>query len=100
MGLIDELKRLSAAEDFFRRLEVEFDPRVLAPARLHILRRMGESLSQARLEELTDAEVWALAREALRSAYADFTRSSPLEERVFKVHRQAKRMLLFGGRKR
>jgi nitrogenase-stabilizing/protective protein len=95
MGIVDELKTLSTAEDFFHRLEVEFDPRVLNPARLHILRRMGESLARTPVEGLDDGEARAVFRSALQAAYADFVSSSPLEQRVFKVHKNARRQLLF-----
>lgn len=95
MGIVDELKRLSSAEEFFTRLQVPFQAEVLAPARLHVLRRMGQLLAGAGVEGQPEAEAEAACREALARAYADFARSSPLQERVFKVHRDARRALLF-----
>ncbi|ACI51335.1 nitrogen fixation protein NifW [Gluconacetobacter diazotrophicus PA1 5] len=90
MGILDELRGLSAAEDFFRTLGVKYDAEVLNVARLHILRRMGTYLSQAELEPDEDA-ARAQCRAQLQRAYDDFTRSTPIAERVFKVHRDAVR---------
>jgi nitrogenase-stabilizing/protective protein len=100
MGIVDELRAASSAEDFFRLLEVDHDPQVLGPARLHILRRMGQSLQATPLEALEEAEARTRLRAALEAAYRDFVTSTPLEQRVFKVHRQARRALLFapGGK--
>lgn len=90
MGILDELRQLSAAEDFFRVLDVPYDPQVLNVARLHILRRMGTYLNGADIERGgDDAACRALCRAQLQRAYDDFTRSTPITERVFKVHRDA-----------
>jgi nitrogenase-stabilizing/protective protein len=89
MSVFDELRKLSSAEDFFEALGVEFDPAVVRVARLHILRRMGEYLAGNDLEGATDEEARAACREYLGKAYADFVASSPIAERVFKVHKDA-----------
>lgn len=89
MPLIETLKRLSAAEDFFQLLGVAYDPAVLHVARLHILKRMGEHLGAADLASLTDAEVAEAARDALQTAYTEFTRTRPIDARVFKVLKKA-----------
>jgi nitrogenase-stabilizing/protective protein len=89
MGTLDELSRLSAAEDFFAVLEVEFQPEVVNVARLHILRRMGQYLRDTELESLDDAAIRAACRSHLERAYADFQRSTPIAERLFKVHQDA-----------
>ncbi|MGK3995688.1 nitrogenase stabilizing/protective protein NifW [Sorangium sp. So ce1024] len=89
MSVLDDLRRLSAAEDFFRYLDVAYDPAVLNVARLHILRRMGETLARDALTGLDDAAVRASCRGHLVAAYNDFVTRSPLEERVFKVLKDA-----------
>jgi len=83
--ILARLKASSSAEDFFAELKVKFDPKVLAPARLHILKRMGQYLAAEDFDDMPDRVVAARCRSHLERAYEDFTRSSPLEERVFKV---------------
>jgi nitrogenase-stabilizing/protective protein len=89
MSILDQLKSLSAAEEFFVALDVEYDQAVVNVARLHILRRMGQYLRQSDLGGLDDAAVRAECAATLRRAYADFQTSSPIAERVFKVHQDA-----------
>jgi nitrogenase-stabilizing/protective protein len=91
MSVLNDLRRLSAAEDFFKYLDVAYEPRVLNVARLHILRRMGEHLSREASAEATEADTHARCRTHLQAAYADFVARSPIEERVFKVHKDAVR---------
>jgi len=89
MSMLAELGRLSSAEDFFLALDVPYDPRIVSVARLHILRRMGQYLRDDALAELDDAAARAACRSYLAKAYDDFVRSSPIAERVFKVHQDA-----------
>lgn len=89
MSFIDKLSALSAAEEFFELLGVEYDPAVVRVARLHILRRMGELMADSKLEELPDDEAEAVCRADLEKAYALFQESSPIEQRLFKVHKDA-----------
>jgi len=84
-NILDKLKRLSSAEDFFAALGVAYDEAVLRVARLHILKRMGQYLASDELDGLPDAVAAARAKATLQRAYADFERSSPLAERVFRV---------------
>lgn len=89
MPVLDELRSLSSAEDFFARLDVAHDPTVLDVARLHILKRMGESLRGTDLDGLDDRQVEACCRQLLQRAYQDFVAGSPLDHRVFKVLKNA-----------
>ena len=89
MTTLDDLRGLSAAEEIFAYLEVPYEPAVIRVARLHILRRMGDYLRKEPLTELSETEVRERCRSFLESAYADFVKSSPLEERVFKVLKDA-----------
>ena len=90
MTLLEQLSRLSSAEDFFQFLEVPYNPALLNVARLHILRRMGDNLRNSSTE--TDEETLrANLRAHLEQAYQDFVGSTPLNERVFKVLKDAVR---------
>lgn len=91
MGVFEDLKRLSAAEEFFQYLGVEYEPRVLNVARLHILKRMGQYLAgeTALAAGRNEAEQRAHCQSYLAAAYADFVARTPIEERVFKVHQDA-----------
>lgn len=93
MSVLDELGRLSAAEEFFAFLDVPYEASIVQVARLHILRRMGQYLKGSQIdglfEGLSDAEIRALCREHLEQAYQDFVNSSPIQERLFKVHKEA-----------
>lgn len=93
MSVLDDLAQLSSAEDFFACLSVPYEPSVVHVARLHILRRMGQYLRSSEAEGAFDGcgddEIRALCRAHLEQAYQDFVASSPIEERLFKVHQDA-----------
>ena len=89
MSILDTLNSLSSAEEFFQALDVDFDPAVVRVARLHILRRMGQYLKGEDFAALSDDGVRAACRSCLQIAYQDFVQSSPIEQRVFKVHQDA-----------
>jgi len=88
MTILEQLSKLSSAEDFFAFLAVPYEPAVLNVARLHILRRMGDNLRRAPAEP-DEAKARAYFRAHLERAYQDFVLSSPMRERVFKVHKDA-----------
>jgi len=91
MNVLDQLATLSTAEDFFTFLDVGYDPAVLDVVRLHILKRMGEYLrkNKGALAEADEQTARALCRAHLERAYRDFVESTPLEQRVFKVLKDA-----------
>ncbi len=90
MHVLQELRRLSAAEEFFEQLGVPYDPAVLNVARLHILRRMRSYLDEQGVSaDLDEATVREQCRVLLSRAYEDFVVSTPIAERSFKVHRDA-----------
>jgi len=88
-GILAQLNRASAAEEFFTLLGVAYDPRIVNVARLHILRRMGQYLAGEEFAGATDAIVAERCKTVLERAYADFVASSPIDERVFKVLKDA-----------
>ncbi|PKR87266.1 nitrogenase stabilizing/protective protein NifW [Pleomorphomonas diazotrophica] len=84
-GILERMRRLSSAEEFFEVLGVRFDRERLAVCRLHVLKRMGEMLAGDDLEDLPDSVAAARARSMLERAYREFAGASPLEKRLFKV---------------
>jgi nitrogenase-stabilizing/protective protein len=88
-GILDQLNAASSAEEFFALLGVEYDEKHVAVVRLHILRRMGQYLRSEDFSGLSDDDVTGRCKAVLERAYADFIASSPLEERVFKVLKDA-----------
>jgi nitrogenase-stabilizing/protective protein len=88
-GILEQLNRASTAEDFFKLLGVEYDEKVVTVLRLHILRRMGQYLVSEDFKGVPEEEVKQRCKTFLEQAYADFLKSSPLEERVFKVLKDA-----------
>jgi nitrogenase-stabilizing/protective protein len=88
-GVIDKLNRASSAEDFFTLLGVAYEPRILNVARLHILKRMGHYLASEDFAGMPDSVVTARCKSVLERAYDDFVRSTPLDQRVFKVLKDA-----------
>ena len=89
MTVLDSMRGLSSAEEFFALLDVPYDPTVLRVARLHIMRRMGEYLSGTDLAAADDDAARALCRSHLQHAYDDFVVSTPIEQRVFKALKDA-----------
>ncbi|WP_036263293.1 nitrogenase stabilizing/protective protein NifW [Methylocapsa aurea] len=83
------LQTLSSAEDFFKLLEVPYDPDKVNVVRMHIMKRMGQYLATEDLEGLPDNIVRQRCQTTLERAYEDFQKSDPLKERVFKVLKEA-----------
>ncbi|GGF67213.1 nitrogenase-stabilizing/protective protein NifW [Azorhizobium oxalatiphilum] len=88
-GILAELSRADSAETFFTLLGVDYDPKVVNVMRLHILRRMGQYLASEDFSGQPEEAVRQRCSSVLAQAYADFLASSPLEERVFKVLKDA-----------
>ena len=93
MSVLDHLETLSSAEEFFDYLCVPYEPEIVRVARLHIMRRMGQDLRGSEVEgaikAADDTALFRLCKEHLAQAYEDFVASSPIAERVFKVHQEA-----------
>lgn len=88
-GILARLNEASAAEEFFTLLGVDYDPKVVNVARLHILRRMGQYLAGEDFSSVADETVTERCKIVLERAYADFVASSPIDQRVFKVLKDA-----------
>jgi nitrogenase-stabilizing/protective protein len=85
-NFLEKLKTLSSAEDFLQFFGVPFDPAVVNVSRLHILKRFFQYLRQQNTEVPTDElQLFTTYRALLVRAYGDFVRSTPAQEKVFKV---------------
>jgi nitrogenase-stabilizing/protective protein len=84
---LTRLKALSSAEDFLQFFGIPFDPAVLNVSRLHILKRFYQYLRQQSPQLPLDNEValFGAYRSLLLQAYGDFVKSTPAQEKVFKV---------------
>ena len=89
-SLVQQLKALSSAEDFLHFFGVAFDMPVVQVNRLHILKRFYQYLHRAEgLADLDEIGLFSRYRELLTQAYSDFVRSTPAQEKVFKVFQDA-----------
>lgn len=88
-GALARLKAADSAEEFFEILLVPYDQAVLNIARLHILKRMGEYLAGDDLDGIPEPIAVARCKSVLARAYEELAASSPLEQRVFKVLKEA-----------
>jgi nitrogenase-stabilizing/protective protein len=84
--LYQRLSGLSAAEEFFQFFGVPYEAAVVHVNRLHILKRFNQYLGATPgLVELDSGPLHARCQELLTRAYQDFVRSTPAQEKVFKV---------------
>ncbi|SDD99786.1 MULTISPECIES: nitrogenase stabilizing/protective protein NifW [Bradyrhizobium] len=88
-GILDRLSKASSAEEFFSVLGVDYDPMIVDVARLHILKRMGQYFANEQFAGVAEPDIRARCKAMLEQAYADFVASSPIEQRVFKVLKDA-----------
>lgn len=87
---IDRLTQLSAAEEFLDFFAVPYQQGIVNVNRLHILKRFYQYLRQDKdLVGLAEADLYKRYRSLLVRAYEDFVRSTPAEEKVFKVFQEA-----------
>jgi nitrogenase-stabilizing/protective protein len=88
---LQALGALSAAEEFFSFLAVPYDPAVVHVNRLHILKRFNQYLRTTKpaVADLQAEAQYQACRGLLIRAYEDFVRSTPAQEKVFKVFQDA-----------
>ncbi|MHB8883544.1 MAG: nitrogenase stabilizing/protective protein NifW [Methylovirgula sp.] len=87
--ILKTLNTLPSAEEFFKLLDVPYEITKVNVVRLHIMKRMGQYLASEDFEGLSEDEVKERCRTTLARAYEDFQKSDPLQERVFKVLKEA-----------
>jgi nitrogenase-stabilizing/protective protein len=85
-SFLQQLKALSSAEDFLQYFGVPFDQSVVNVSRLHILKRFFQYIRQENLlVQTNEVGLYTQYREQLVKAYSDFVKSTPAQEKVFKV---------------
>jgi hypothetical protein len=85
-SFLQQLKALSSAEDFLLYFGVPFEQSVVNVSRLHILKRFFQYIRQENLlAQTNEVGLYTQYREQLVKAYADFVKSTPAQEKVFKV---------------
>lgn len=88
--LAQQLKTLSAAEEFLDFFGVPYEQSVLNVSRLHILKRFYQYMRQQHgLDTLDEVEMFKQLRTLLAKSYADFVHSTAAKEKVFKVFQDA-----------
>jgi nitrogenase-stabilizing/protective protein len=88
--LTTRLKALSSANEFLEFFGIPYEERVVHVNRLHILKRFYQYLHGAEgLAGLDEIETFRRYRELLAKAYEDFTTSTAVKEKVFKVFQDA-----------
>jgi hypothetical protein len=87
-GFLDQIAALSAAEEFFQALGVDFEPEVVAVKRLHILKRFNQRLAALDTTGLDDAALRDVHAAALRQAYGEIAAVEPHQAKLFKVFNQ------------
>lgn len=81
-----QLRQLSSAEDFLHFFGVSYDKAVVNVSRLHILKRFYQYIRQEpQLPDGNEQALYQCYRGLLVKAYEDFVKSSPAQEKVFKV---------------
>ena len=84
--LTKRMSALSSAEEFLDFFEVPYEQPVVHVNRLHILKRFHQYLrTTSGTSEMDETTLRQTCKELLGRAYADFVRSTPAKEKVFKV---------------
>ena len=84
--LTKRMTTLASAEEFLDFFGVPYDQSVVHVNRLHILKRFNQYLRiTPGTAEMDDAALFNVCKELLVRAYGDFVRSTPAQEKVFKV---------------
>lgn len=89
MPMLEQLQRLSSAEEFFHFFNLDYEQSVLNVSRLHILKRFNQYLARETFAGLPEAQQLARGRTLLARAYSDFLSTTAQEAKLFKVFQDA-----------
>jgi nitrogenase-stabilizing/protective protein len=85
-ALLQKMASFSAAEEFLDFFQIDYEQPVVNVNRLHILKRFNQYLrATPGTEAMDDATLHGVCKELLAKAYSDFVKSTPAQEKVFKV---------------
>jgi nitrogenase-stabilizing/protective protein len=85
-ALLQKMASFSAAEEFLDFFQIDYAQPVVNVNRLHILKRFNQYLrATPGTEAMDDATLHGVCKELLAKAYSDFVKSTPAQEKVFKV---------------
>ena len=85
-NLLKKMTTFSAAEEFLNFFQVDYEQSVVNVNRLHILKRFNQYLrATPETAAMDDDALRGVCKELLTKAYEDFVRSTPAQEKVFKV---------------
>jgi nitrogenase-stabilizing/protective protein len=97
---VEDLASIDSAEALFEALGVPYDPRILAVARLHVLRRFGQACAALDADAgLSAAERRERLRAALAAAHESFRSESPREARLFGCFEDRAPLVALRGRR-
>ena len=83
---LQAISKLSAAEEFFEFFGLPYEPSVVHVNRLHILKRFNQYLRLTpNVDAMNKEDQFNALRGLLLRAYEDFVKSTPAQEKVFKV---------------
>ena len=82
-----DLGDLTSAEDFLDHFGIEYEPRIVAVHRLHILQRFHDYLEKVGVTPEEEGARFEVHAHLLKTAYQDFVDSTAAAEKVFKVFR-------------
>jgi nitrogenase-stabilizing/protective protein len=85
-ALLQKMASFSAAEEFLDFFQIDYEQPVVNVNRLHILKRFNQYLrATPGTAEMDDNTLHGVCKELLAKAYGDFVKSTPAQEKVFKV---------------
>ncbi len=85
-ALLQKMASFSAAEEFLDFFQIDYEQPVVNVNRLHILKRFNQYLrATPGTESMDDNTLHGVCKELLTKAYGDFVKSTPAQEKVFKV---------------
>jgi len=86
-GEIDKFNQIVDAEEYFDFFQLPYDQKVVNVNRLHILKKFSQFIKEIdeNYTDISSSDRLNKYREALEKAYQVFLKSTPQEQKLFKV---------------